>query len=75
MPNTCENCQFFDRKPAPATTSALYLSPAGDNLGHGLCRRYAPKPGVLLIPWWPRVNQSDWCGEHKLAARLQPFGD
>jgi hypothetical protein len=53
----CANCRFF-------------------NEADSTCRRYAPRPrmgmaetaledDVVLLSFWPRVDQTDWCGEHQ----------
>ena len=31
----------------------------------GICRRFPPKEDEKGNTKWPKVNQMDWCGEHK----------
>ena len=47
-PRMCGNCTYFD--PDPNEDSV------------GACRRYAPRPAAVDLPW-PTVVDSDWCGE------------
>lgn len=52
----CSNCKFWstleNKNPGPAWA---------DERPKGLCRRYAPRPG--LSSTWPKTETSDWCGE------------
>lgn len=61
----CTACSFFDADVNPDATHA------------GLCRRYAPTPGIMghaqarsaedvnlaKFAAWPIVGDQDWCGE------------
>jgi hypothetical protein len=60
--NLCENCDYYNQ-----------LAP-----GSGECRRYAPQPNRSLFATraeatgtyktdvhWPKVYDSNWCGEFK----------
>jgi hypothetical protein len=56
----CKFCRFFDVN--PPLTQYRRKPPAE---GLGLCRRHAP--GTVdehyIMPRWPAVAESDWCGE------------
>jgi len=58
----CETCRFFSQV---AETDGVIHADIIDGLG--LCRRYAPRPGVgehgELETDFPRVYDTDWCGE------------
>lgn len=54
-PFTCSTCKFWQARPT----------------GDGVCRRYAPKPTVILHTAginpglvWPATRADEWCGEY-----------
>lgn len=63
----CASCRFFDFE--------------GDHDEHeGLCRRLAPEPRLFTsdnggdVPEvaWPRVYETDWCGEWQRIVKKPP---
>jgi hypothetical protein len=59
----CRDCRFWLREE--------------ENLaGGGTCQRYAPRPlvGPVLeaIPYWPKTNEEDWCGEFQPKSKSPP---
>ena len=57
----CPRCTYFDRLGESA--------PDAQGIWRGLCRRYAPRAGLLgpeefKFASWPQVHSGDWCGEY-----------
>lgn len=61
---TCNDCAHFADTPVSSNNSRAQL--------FGQCRRFPPKslmatvgPGSAPQTHWPRVANTDWCGEYR----------
>ena len=51
----CEYCKFYK--------TAEYPRFSGGRIDYGQCRRHSPEYGPQAGEGFPKVNETDWCGE------------